>query len=745
MQFRLFIRLVKRHWEIFGLKILTLAIAFACSILIVLFAIHEFTYDSFHQDASSIVRILERNENDTFSGNRYSGKIPDSVCRSIKSNLQKSLVAASIRTIEKLTITSPEVQQTDQRITVSDGGIINILSFSVIDGSSGTFQSKELSILLSATQSLRYFNSTKATGKSLAIIHRNDTLRCTVAAVFEDFPSNSHQTFDFIVHMNNAHLERIRFSTQRAALYARLIRSDISATENALRKLFKKSGYTYLLQRLPDIYLGRRVTEENVRHGDAYSVSILLGITGLILFLSVTTYINLTTLTLPGRAKELAMRKVAGAGNLHLLLIFFRESLGINAVAFLLGLTLVILASGFLIPFLEIDFFVLIKQAYLILGLIIGVIFLTVSLAPMIVALKFTAVAPNRLLGSETLTFPAFKKMISFFQLGISLFLIVGSLIVKRQINRSLIKEPGHNHYQVLVVPFPRNMSSEGLYNLKKNWKNTNPHIIDVVAVSHLPNNLSGKEIGSDFFYLKTDPDFLTFFGLKSVSGKLSAEAPETVLLNEEGFKNRSTIAERPVGVVQNFGSIFDQPDIALKIKSGQLSEFNFLCIRVLEVNIRNTIHQVAKFVDVDPATITFFDPHFTQRLSYENKLNTLSEILAVVSAALSCCAIYGLSISLARDKAKQIAIHKISGASTRNIIAILVYQFIKPIGLALFFFGPLSFLFITEWLRGFAYATSINVLDAIIALGFCSAIVLLTCSYQALKLDRVSLSSAIR
>jgi hypothetical protein len=225
----------------------------------------------------------------------------------------------------------------------------------------------------------------------------------------------------------------------------------------------------------------------------------------------------------------------------------------------------------------------------------------------------------------------------------------------------------------------------------------------------------------------------------------LRIDDPDAVVVNEAGFKKLASGEKRKAGIVQNFGRLFNQPEIPLKIKAAQLSEYNFLCIRVLEVDIRKTMHQVARYLNADFASISFLDRGFSQWLSYENRLNALSEILAMVSALLSCCAIYGLSISLARDKAKQIAIHKISGASTRHIIILLIHQFLKPVALALFFFGPLSFLFITEWLRRFVYATSVGVSDLLIALGYCFAIVFLTCSYQALKLERVSLSTALK
>jgi putative ABC transport system permease protein len=744
---KLFFRLVSRTWEVFGLKLLALTLAFACTVIVLTFAIHEFTYDTFHPQANKTFRILQRQENEKVTGNPYTSVIPAPRYFTIKDQLKAELTLSQLRTLNGLTVVSSGSRVTDQRIHVTDGDLTEVLYFKAASGSLHTFKSKNRTAMLSASAAIAFFNTIDISGKQISLFSGYDTVTCTVAAVFEDFPANSHDAFEFIVNLDSVTISDLGYDTRRSTVYGKLSPgADLVKTQEKVNQLVQTKNLSYTLQPLPEIYFGRRVTGENARHGDEYSISILLVITGLILFLATITYINLTTLSIPPRAKEIAIKKVAGATHTHLTFLFMRESFFLTSTALLLAALLVAMLSPVTRSYLQIDLPALIKTNADILLIIMGVLFTVVVIAPVIVILKFIRARPTRLLSEESLSFPALKRVITFLQLGTSLFLIVGSLIVQRQINHSLIKEPGRNFYQVAVIPFPQKLNHESFYNLKTEWPRSNAHVVEILGLSHLPSALTGRELNTNWHYLKTDPDFISFFGLKPEQGRwFKGNAENAFVINRKGIPLANKKSP-PIGVIENFGYRYGQSEIPLKIEIGKFSEFNFLCIKVLEVDIRETAVRLSVFADSrNPAPVSFLDNGFVQWLSYEDKLNSLSRFLALISAILSGCAIYGLSISLARDKAKQIAIHKISGASVVHIIFILVNQLLKPLCLTLLIIGPVAVLLITEWLRKFAYATRPSFADLFIAVGFCSAIVLLTCSYQAMKLNRVSLSASLK
>ena len=228
--------------------------------------------------------------------------------------------------------------------------------------------------------------------------------------------------------------------------------------------------------------------------------------------------------------------------------------------------------------------------------------------------------------------------------------------------------------------------------------------------MTQLPNQIKSKEINSEFYFVGVDPAFGNFFDVQMIKGNwFKANAGDTILVvNEMAEKLLSNGAQNVIGVFRDFGGQFNQPELPIKINLVPHYNYNFLCVKILEVDIRKTINFLSTyFVDgKQKATISFLNPRFKEWLGYQDRLNALSEILSVISGLLSCCAIYGLSVSIVRDKLKQIAVHKLFGASTLRITRLLVREFTGEMIKAILVFGPLTYLIINELLRSFVYAT---------------------------------------
>jgi putative ABC transport system permease protein len=336
-----------------------------------------------------------------------------------------------------------------------------------------------------------------------------------------------------------------------------------------------------------------------------------------------------------------------------------------------------------------------------------------------------------------------------FLQLGVSIFLIVGSMVIRRQVNYSLLKEPGRNYDQVVYLNYPGDLTNEDLLNMRETWKKFNPNIIDVMATSQLPNRISSKEVNSEFYFMLVDRGFNEFFQLEMVAGNWFKpnDGDSIMLVNELGNKKLTGKDRNVIGVFKDLGEQFNQPEKPVKIMLAPYFNYNFLCIRILEVNIRSTVHYLEKSFEEagQKPTISFLNRRFEQWLAYQDKLNTLSEVLAVISGILSCCAIYGLSISIVRDKLKQIAIHKLCGANGYSITRILVKEFANQLLMAILVFGPITYLVLQEILRTFVYRTSFTWLDPIIPLAYCVVVITMLCGFQTFSLNRKDFSSALK
>lgn len=748
-QTRLFLRIIAKSREAYFLKIITLAIAFACATLILLFSISEFGYDKFHREYDLVFRVLQRNNSESYIGNRFSNKIPFNVFNVLKSINSDSLITSRVKLLDKVNVLAGGQFFNDCKLYAADPDISNIFSFDIVSGSLKEFQEKERTVILSSSLSNRYFGTNQSQGKKIQISTLGDTLLFIVAAVYKDYPNNSHEEFNSFIRFDGSSLKSLNFNPRDAGIYGKLLGGNKSSVESILSKLDRSNVLTYRVQPISEIYFGPRVAGEDSKHGDQYSIIILICVTALILFLSLTSFVNLTTLTLPYRSKELAIKKLAGKSQASLTINFAKESILVVGMSLILGVLILAFISSWIKTILSVDIVSLFLQGDIQLVLILMVLFLIIAVAPLFMTLRFTRATPNRLLSTETITFPRFKRTIMFLQLGISIFLIVASMVIKRQINYSLLKEPGRNYDQIVYVNYPKDLTNEGLASMRLAWKKINANVVDLMATSQLPDRVSSRELNSEFYFLSVDRGFKDFFELEMVRGNWfkANDGDSIIVVNEQGNARLDNNSDNVIGVFKDLSGQFNQPEKPLKINVSSYSNYNYLCIRILEVDIRRTVLFLEKYFEQDgqKATVSFLNKRFEEWLKYQDKLNALSEILAIISGLLSCFAIYGLSISIVRDKLKQIAIHKLCGASIFSLTRLLVKEFARQMIMAILIFGPLTYIIIKEMLRNFVFTTNFNWLDPIVPLAYCLVIITLLCGFQTLSLNREDLSSALK
>jgi putative ABC transport system permease protein len=654
-----------------------------------------------------------------------------------------------VKILDGIDIVSPEGTRRGIKIHAADTNIANIFSFATEEGSLQEFRKNKQSAILSTSKAEEFFGTSRASGQKIKVVSTGDTLAFVVAAVYRDFPKNSHEEFGFVIHFDTSSLRSLHFDPANSGVYGKALTSLPDGIQPLKAGNASSDDITYLIQPLSDIYFGPRVMGEDTRHGDHYSILILISITVLILFLALTTFINLSTLTLPHRAKEIAVKKLAGISQPQLMFGFARESLLIVSLSSALGLLILLLTSELFETILSIQVLSLLTSADPRLILIWAFFFVLFAVAPVVMVLKFTRATPGQLLGTNSISFPKLKRIIIFLQLGISVFLIVASMVIRRQINYSLLKEPGRNHDQVVYLKFPADMTDEGLRNLRKAWKEHHPNVIDIMATSQLPNQVSSKELNSPFYFMSVDLAFRDFFQLNILEGNwFKANEGDTVFVVNRRGKAIAGDRTDVIGVFEDMGDRFNQPEKPLKVNVTPYYNFNYLCIRILEVDIRRTVDFLSNYFSGGSnsrPTISFMDKNFEKWLRYQDGLNALSGLLAIISGLLSCFAIYGLSLSIVRDKLKEIALHKLFGASTWNITRLLVRGFARQVLVAVLVFGMLSYIILSELLRSFVYATSFQVLDALIPLLYCGAVIFMLCGFQARGLNKQDLSSTLK
>lgn len=737
---RLFLKIISKNRQVYLLQLFTLAIAFACTALVALFALREFGYDTSFRDSDRLFRVLVKNEDSNYSGNRLTNKVATDLLSRITLEKKDSAIFTTIKTLKGLAVSSPTKKISNHPVHAVGQEFLSVFSVRLTDSLVAALSGDER-VFLSNTFSRELFGDTIATGQTVTIENELGRVSYRVAGIFEDFADNSHEQWTIIIPLDESRITSIGFDPSDFSVYGKTVIS-----EGIPEKIQIDSLTSVLFQPLPEIYFGRRVLGEETIHGDQYSILILVGITMLILLLSVSNFINLTTVVLPYRAKEIAVKKLAGSSELALLVQFFRENFVTTLLSCLLGIVVLLAFSDVIEPILSFDARRLIFNGAASFYLILFSLVLGVSVAPVLITLRFIRSGPMRLLSTDTITFPRFKRFITFTQFALSVFLLISSIVVGRQINYSLLKEPGRNHEQIVYLRYPWTLTPEGLKHLQETWRVTNPHIMELMATSQLPHLVNSKQIGTDYYFMSVDPAFNTFFNLEVTQGGWfrpndsdSACVINTIAAN--AFKSRRNV----VGIFRDINGQFNQPAKPLKLITSKAYPYNYLCIRVLEVDIRQTIAVLSRFFEIPESEIHFLDRSFAHWMSYQDKLNSFSSLLAVISMFLSCCCVYGLGLSLLNEKLKQIIIHKMYGATTHNLTFILLKTFVRELALAIIVIVPLTYLVLQEFLRTFVYTTPFYWTDTVYPVLFCIAIVYSLCYYHSHKMNYINLSATLR
>lgn len=736
---RLFQRIMFRNTEAYLLKLAALSIALATSIAIALFSLNEFGYDRFHKDAPYVFRAIQKNVDENFNGNRLSAKIDTNFMKVLAIQHADSLVISRVKIMEAVTVTTDSKILSEQKVHAVDATIDQIFSFDIINGNIAAFKDRATrNIMVSSEFAEQHWGKTNITGKKLTLHTFGDSVLVSIAAVYKSFPKNSHEQFDLLMSFDPETIERLNFNPAETGVYGRTF------AKRPEQFTFPEKQHThYSLQPVTRIYFGPRILGEASHHGDRYSIVIVICITSLIFILALTTFINLTTITLPYRSKELAVKKLAGTTAESLLFEFAKESASLVGLSLLVSLIILVAAEHWTKSLLGFSIRQLMMNPELKSIVVIAALFAALMVAPVFMTIRFIKASPNRLLSTDTITFPALKRNITFVQLGISIFLIIACVVVGRQINYSLVKEPGQNHDQIVYLNSPSGITNEGVNNLRNGWRKYNPNILDVMAVSQLPDRVSSKEINSPFYQLSVDLGYRDFFNVNMIEGHWFGpnSADSVIVINESAKKRLPSMHEPVLGVITDVNGLFNQAQKPTKLRIGSDYGYNWLCVRVLEVDIRRTVQRLEEALSTrsENAEVRYLSDHFKRWIDYQDRLNKLSGILAFIAAILSCCTIYALSMSVVRDKLKQIALHRLFGASTLNITTLLLIDFLRQLGIAILIFLPISYFVLSELLRTFIYSTKFSWLDPIYPIAYCVIVITSICGLQAWHLKRTN------
>jgi putative ABC transport system permease protein len=643
----------------------------------------------------------------------------------------------------------------EQKFLYADSSFFKLFSFPLLKGNPSAALNAPHQVVLTKSTAERYFGKENPLGKILTL--ENDNAQYIVTGLVADCPATSQIKFDFVASITslNKKGEEETYWDANYTTYL-LLRDPASAVllEKKVNELMKKemagqgASIQYSLEPFRKIHLYSEYSGFEPNNNIRY-IYILEGVSALLLIIAGFTYINLNTARSVERAREVGVRKVAGAGRSQLFWQFIGESFIVCLIAILISLG----AALFLIPYFNrltgkefhpADLF----SIQVITG--IAILSILVSfLAGSYPAVLLTKVIPVKVLkGSykNTSGGQGIRKFLIVFQFTLSILLIASTFIMQKQLKYIQNKQTGFNRDQVLVLPFDQHMFQ--LLPALKQSLLQNPHIsgisrsanspVDIISGYSMRSSLmpAGKEISVAGNPI--DENFIPVLGLQIIAGgnldlqDVKDEEADSnrlyhFILNESAARQLGWTAVQAIGKKMFLGD--ERPGYVKAV----VRDFNFesmhqtinpvvlfpehrgrvLLVKLVKSDIQETIafieSQWKKIIAHRPFEYRFLDEDFNKLYESEIKLGRVLNIFSGIAIALACLGLVGLSSFSAKQRKKEIGIRKVLGAGMREIVTLLMLEVLKPITIAIFIATPFAWLLMNAWLQDFAYHISIS------------------------------------
>lgn len=788
------IRNLRRHFSDALLNLAGLSIGIASFLVIMVYVRDELSYDQFHRKSDRIYRVLDfRKVNDlgeesasapTPLAERMALDYEDQIEKIVRFfNFQAPTLALAWHS------ELGEVRQfNESKLFFVDSGIFKVFDFELNQGNPQSALKGPNKIILSAEMADKYFDGKDPIGKTLRFEDKTDFI---VSGVLEPLPSNTHLAFDFLVSfetLDNTEVMRERLRTSwiwNPCWTYLLLKPDVSP--EMLESQFpsfvarhfpesRRDRVKLYLQPLEEIHLYSNLDYEMSPNGNIIYVRIFVAIAVFILLISCINFINLVTARANRRFAEIGIRKILGSNRGQLIWQLMHESFFLSFVALVIAIVLVWLAMPFVNELTAKGLtFSPLQNPWILKWLVIT--YLGVSVVSGIYpAFYLSDIQPIQAikghLSKKAGKGISLRQCLVVGQFGLSILLIIGTIVAFTQFNYLQKRQLGFKPEQVVLLPTLRSPIMEHYEALKADLLQ-NSAIVSLTTVEDIPgvrHQTGGykTEDGTEqqFARLIVHDDFAKTLGIELVAGRdFSAEfgtdPGEAIVVNEEMINQldwgspenvlgKVLNDEKVVGVVKDFHfSSLHHPigPFVMERVHGDLKSLSFsaryIAIRLETSQIRETLDFIEDkwklLAPNAPFEYKFLDSMLDSQYKAESTLSTLVGIFCFLSLLIACMGLYGLASFAARQRLKEIGIRKVMGAPVTNLVLMLSSSFLKLVGMAVLIAWPVAYFLLDKWLQEFAYRVDVNIWPFLISgvLGF--LVVFLTVSFQALKVSLIN------
>lgn len=784
------IRSLTKNKGFTAINVLGLALGLAACLLIVFYVADELSYDKYNVNASRIYRVnedLKLGENKV----QYAVCMPP-LAQALKRDFSQVENTVRLKNAGGMHVKKGNENILEYNVLFADPTLFDVFTLPVLYGNKASALTEPNTVVITESTAKKYFGRVNVVGESL-VTDGNHAIKIT--AVIKDIPEQSHFHADFFLSMSSFPDSRSNewlrsdYNTyvlmRKGADYKKLeaqfpqflrrysggqLQSELKMSYDK----FEQSGSYFRMNMIPltDIHLHSNQTGELGINGTEQYVYIFSAIAAFILLIACVNFINLSTARSANRAREVGVRKVLGSARKYLIAQFLSESLLVTLCSVIIAL---VIAIAILPAFDQLADKHIIVTGQTILWLTpaatIAVLFVG-FVAGLYPAFFLSGFQPVDVLKGKIATGFKGGRLRGFlvvFQFAISIFLIVGTLVIYNQLNYIQNRDLGYNRNQVLIIKNAFELGDHA-QTLKQELKQL-PGVENVTLTGFLPTSQNRstaifyKEAMADpkkAIFPQTwnvDEDYIQTLGMKmaagrSFSGQMLSDS-NALVINETAAKflglgdpvnktiYKSSGGENPtfkpytiIGVVKdfNFSSLRDNiSPVIMQLGNDE----GGLSLKVNTANLPALMSQIQNhWSQLTPAHLeySFMNQDFDAMYRSEQRTGTISLVFTSLAIIIACLGLFGLAAYAAEQRTKEIGIRKVLGASVANISAMLSKDFIKLVLIAIIIALPFAWWGMTYWLQSFAYRSTFH--WWILALAGCSAIIiaLITVSFQSIK-----------
>jgi putative ABC transport system permease protein len=784
------------------INIFGLTIGLACSLVMLLYIQDELAYDRFHVDSDRIYRLV------------FGGKLQGKQLRSTQTG--SPLAAALCNDI-------PEVESvirlacwktfpvgydsttfTEDYLLLSDSNFFSFFDFDLIIGNKDSVLIGPRNIVISESAAKRYFNyrgagDTGPIGKTLTLAQG---YQATVSGVVRDAPANSHFHFSLILSLPSwTELRTTGWIEGKVITYFKLkknisiegIATKINSqlTKNVGKELWDLRQITldqfetqgnkleYLIQPLHTIHLRSDLEGEIETNGSIQNVYFFAAIAIFIGLLASINFINLSTSRSVNRAKEVGVRKTAGANRYAIVRQFLVESFLYLFIALIFAFLLMLLILTPFNYFTEkhLTFYSLLRPAFVFPAL--GITLLIGLLAGSYPAFYLAKYNPIEVFKGKLrgrLRKYGVRNLLVIFQFSISAGLIFATLVVYQQVRYIQQADLGFDKENVVNLLHTKNLDDNA--EIFKAEILAHAGVVGASYCNRLPPNMDWQAIfkpaesEKDFLLTVYEMDFdhPKTMGYKMTKGRFFSREVKAdtlaIVINEtaarklglEDFEGKkimtgsgtdAMLARGVIGIMKDFHFMtLKEPIQPLAIFLGKPPNME-MAIRISPDNTEATLALIEKswkkYSFNAPFEYTFLDKNFESKNQSEKLLTELIIFFTLLALLIACLGLFGLATFTVEQRTKEIGIRKALGASAANIGAVLNRDFLRLVLIANVLALPISAWVMNKWLEQFAYQVNLKAMFFLLSVAITFIIALASVSYHVVKTAQINPVDSLR